>query len=377
MARTAEPGTGLLVLTGLLELAGWCRVRTKLSHFARFQLRLTSACHFGGGVMRYPFARSVSGFAGLLLIAASASAVSMAWTPIGNPGNACDQRNGCDGSVPYTYSIGIYEVTNSQYAEFLNAKAKFDPLGLYNALFTNEGNPIATGITRSGSAGSYTYAPIAGLENMPVQTVSFYDTLRFANWMNNGQGNADTETGGYTLLGGTPTPSNGGTVTRNLGAAIVLASEDEWYKAAYYDPVSSGYFDWPTGSNVPTVCAAPTTTPNRANCDLRAPGFTEVGAYPGSASPYGTFDQGGNVAEWNEAKFYDYVDYGLVRRGIRGGTNADDPSYLMAGDATSGAIPNDPSPGVGFRLVLLPEPTSGLLVSLGLLGLTGWRRVRA
>lgn len=31
-----------------------------------------------------------------------------------------------------------------------------------------------------------------------------------------------------------------------------------------------------------------------------AGGPTHVGAYTGSASPYGTFDQGGNVYEWNE-----------------------------------------------------------------------------
>ena len=39
--------------------------------------------------------------------------------------------------------------------------------------------------------------------------VTWYDTIRFANWLNNGQGTGDTETGAYTLLGGTPTPSNG------------------------------------------------------------------------------------------------------------------------------------------------------------------------
>jgi hypothetical protein len=72
-----------------------------------------------------------------LVIASSASAVTMAWTPIGNPGNACDPQpdvsgagSGCFGAVPYAYFIGTYEVTNAQYAEFLNAKAKSDPFGL-------------------------------------------------------------------------------------------------------------------------------------------------------------------------------------------------------------------------------------------------------
>ena len=38
--------------------------------------------------------------------------------------------------------------------------------------------------------------------------------------MNNGQGTGDTETGAYTLLGGTAAPSNADTVTRNTGATI-------------------------------------------------------------------------------------------------------------------------------------------------------------
>jgi formylglycine-generating enzyme required for sulfatase activity len=247
-----------------------------------------------------------------LLIGSAASAVSMAWTPIGNPGNACDaQSQGCFGAVGYDYMIGTYEVTNAQYVEFLNAKAKSDALELYDTDMANPAHdPCCTsgygGITRTGSSGSYTYSAIAGSESMPVNYVSFYDALRFANWMNNGQGNSDTETGAYTLLGGTATPSNGMTVTRNAGATIALTSENEWYKAAYYDASSSGYFAYPAGSNTQTTCATPTATPNSANCnndpsDFAPVQITPVGSYSGSASPYGTFDQGGNITEWNEA----------------------------------------------------------------------------
>jgi formylglycine-generating enzyme required for sulfatase activity len=90
------------------------------------------------------------------------------------------------------------------------------------------------GITRSGSDGSYTYAAIAGREKMPVNRVSYFDALPFVNWLHNGQGSGDTETGAYTLHGGTPTPSNP-MVQRNPGAFIFLPTDDEWYKAAYYD----------------------------------------------------------------------------------------------------------------------------------------------
>ena len=301
-------------------------------------------------------------------IASSASAVVMDWTPVGNPGNACEtQTEGCFGAVAYSYDIGTYEVTNAQYAEFLNAKAASDPLGLYNTdMALNNG-----GISRSGIDGSYTYGTIAGRADWPVNDVSFYDALRFANWMNNGQGNASTETGAYTLLGGTPTPSNGTTVTRNGGATIALTSEDEWYKAAYYSP-GGVYFDYPAGSNAQTACSTPTAAANSANCQNAVFTPTIKGSYTGSASPYGTFDQGGNLYEWNEAIFVS----GSFRV-LRGGSFPFAPNALAATDRDSqGAA--DGSDDLGFRLV--PEPGKDLLLVSGvlsLLGLAGWRRARA
>jgi formylglycine-generating enzyme required for sulfatase activity len=162
------------------------------------------------------------------------------------------------------------------------------------------------GIARTGSPGRYSYSAISGRGDMPVNWVSFFDALRFANWMNNGQGSGDTGTGAYTL-------SIGPTVTRNPGAAIFLTSEDEWYKAAYYSASSTSYFDYPAGSDAQTICSTPTATANHANCG--GADLTIKGSYTGSASPYGTFDQGGNVEEWNEA-----IYPGDTRRGYRGGS---------------------------------------------------------
>ena len=149
----------------------------------------------------------------------------------GRRGNADDDTRGY-GAVSYQYNIGKYDVTNAQYAEFLNAKAtSSDPYGLWNSYM---GSNAEGGITRSGS-GPYTYTIKSGMANMPVVDVTWFDTLRFANWLNNGQGNGGTESGSYTLLGGTPTPSNAATISRNAGAQWVLPSENEWYKAAYYN----------------------------------------------------------------------------------------------------------------------------------------------
>jgi formylglycine-generating enzyme required for sulfatase activity len=322
--------------------------------------------------MRYSCARF--GFVVSLLVASAASAVTMDWTPIGNPGNSCDVQpdgiggTGCYGAVSYGYRIGTYEVTNAQYAEFLNAKAASDPLALYNTVMASG----VGGITRSGSDGSYTYSAITGRENMPVNYVNFYDSMRFANWMNNGQANGSTETGAYTLLGERNFPINGEVATRNAGAAIVLATENEWYKAAYYDPSTASYFDYPAHSNTQTACAAPAATGNTANCSLAVGDLTAVGSYTGSASPYGTFDLGGNVREWSET----IVSLGPLDRVARGGQYASDAGYLAA-SSRGLQFPSVKDPVIGIRLVLLPEPSTGMLVIAGLLGLAGWRRASA
>ena len=299
-------------------------------------------------------------FVGLATAASAVTTVTMGWTPVGNPGNAPDTTG--FGAVVYAYQIGTYEVTNGQYAEFLNAKAASDPLGLYNpSMGSGTG-----GIAQSGISGSFTYSAIAGRADKPVNFVSFYDALRFANWMNNGQGSGDTETGAYTLLGGTPTPINGAVVTRNLGASIVLTSEDEWYKAAYYNAVSTSYFAYPAGSNAQTGCASPTATANRANCQGVVGDVTNKGVYTGSASPYGTFDQGGNVYEWNEAII------GL-NRGIRGGSWFNGGGSLAATSRSSNGATSENNV-FGFRVAMVPEPGTGLLLIVGLLGLAIRRR---
>jgi formylglycine-generating enzyme required for sulfatase activity len=308
---------------------------------------------------------------------APASAVTVDWVFIGDPGNPADPNpdtvkcapsaiSPC-GSVAHEYAISKYEVTNTQYAEFLNAKAAADPLALYH---TNMNASSNGGITRSGVSGSYGYSVKAGMESMPINYVSFWDATRFANWLHNGQGSGDTETGAYTLLGGTPTPSNGATVTRNPGAIVFLPSENEWYKAAYYDPISDVYYAYPTGTDTPTVCSGPTGTAHHANCFTGSYAVAAVGAYPGSASPNGTFDQGGNVAEWNDS-----VVYGSSR-GRRGGSFYGGAGELAA-DYPVGVAPTLQNDDIGFRVAMIPEPSTGLLVAAGFAGLALRRRSRS
>jgi formylglycine-generating enzyme required for sulfatase activity len=286
---------------------------------------------------------------GALAFTLPSSAATFEWVTVGDPGNTCDpQPQGCFGAVAYTYYISKYEVTNTQYAEFLNAVAATDTYGLY--LPSRMGDPsVGGGITRGGASGSYTYSAIAGRENVPVSYVSFADVLRFANWLHNGQpvgaqDSTTTEDGAYTI---TPEGIAANSITRNAGATIFLTSEDEWYKAAYYDSATASYFDYPAGSNMQVACALPTTTPNTANCFHEVGEFTDVGSYRESPSPYGTFDQGGNATEWNESSGV----LGDDDRGNRGewwGSNAD---KLSAAFRSGFPATTDNSWGVlGFRV---------------------------
>lgn len=295
-----------------------------------------------------------------LLFATNASAVNIETVVVGNAGNIGEvQSQGTFGAVGYNYRIGTYEVTNAQYAEFLNAKATSDPLALYN---TSMASGVG-GITRSGASGSYTYSTIAGRQNMPVVYVSWYDAIRFANWLHNGQGSGNTETGAYTLLGGTTTPSNGASITRNAGAAWALASENEWYKAAYHknDGVTGNYFDYPTASDTAPVSHGPPGGSNSANYGFGQLGdFTVGGAYALSDSPYDTFDQGGNAWEWNES------------RSIRGGSYFLNSSSLAASNLLNESnfiFATSENLSIGFRVVSVPEPSTFVLAALGIVGL--------
>jgi formylglycine-generating enzyme required for sulfatase activity len=93
-----------------------------------------------------------------------------------------------------------------------------------------------------------------------------------------------------------------------------------------------------------------------------------VGSYPGSASPYGTFDQGGNAWEWNKAIIDGF------ERGVRGGSYQDVPTWLAASGRNR--IPPSMEDVVGIRLVMIPEPTTALLLAGGLAGLAVARRRR-
>ena len=124
------------------------------------------------------------------------------------------------------------------------------------------------------------------------------------------------------------------------------------------------------------TCAAPGATANTANCGNAVGDLTDVGGYTGSASPNGTFGQGGNVWEWNDTLF------GGPYRGLWGGSFGNSPDALAA--SYGGSIPADVEDyiiGFGVASSVPPVPTLGpiglFLVAAGLLGFGAYRRGRA
>lgn len=289
-------------------------------------------------------------------VSAASAFITIPTVPIGNVGNSRDTTT--YGAVGYRYNIGTTEVTNAQYAAFLNAVAATDTYSLYNVSMAGSFG----GITRAGSPGSFTYSTISGRENNPVNYVSFWDATRFANWLHNGQGSGNTENGAYTL---TSAGIANNTISRNAGWQWAVTSDDEWFKAAYFQPSTPNatngfYWLYPVSSN--------SISPTLANSNNVVGNTVPVGSY--APNYYGTFDMAGNVWEWTEG-----VSSGSpLRRALRGG-------------AFDGNVFTDPRKDgrrlfgatvevydSGFRVSAIPGPGSVALLAIGGLGAARRRR---
>ncbi len=298
---------------------------------------------------------------------------------VGDAGNAADTTT--YGAVAYDFNIGKYEVTIGQYTSFLNAVAATDTYSLYNASMATDLN--VAGISRSGASGSYTYAVVnngGDSSNRPITYVSWFDAARFANWMNNGATNgASTETGAYTLNGAT----SGVNFTKNAGATWWIPSEDEWFKSAYYKGggTNAGYWLYPTqsgsapGNNIGGAANQANyyngvyAVTQSADYSGLLNYLTDAGVFSASDSAYDTFDQGGNVWEWDDAVIGS-------SRGLRGGSWIGSGYDLQSSDRAS-SDPSYEGGDVGFRVASVPEPSTAVLVLMGVGALYLWKRRRA
>jgi formylglycine-generating enzyme required for sulfatase activity len=251
------------------------------------------------------------------------------------------------------------------------------------------------GISRAGSSGSYTYSVI-GSANRPITYVSWLDSARFANWMANGQPTGiqtgtTTENGAYDVnaaTSGNAVAKNATNPNTSAAPTFFIPTENEWYKAAFYSQAlnssSGGYYTYATqsntapgnvigsGSNQANYYNGVFSVTQSASYSSSQNYLTDVGAFTSSASYYGTFDQSGNVYQWN-----DLGGTAGSSRGLRGGTWGDNAFNLSsAGRLTSG--PSNEFNGVGFRLaspVAVPEPSTWVMAAGGL-ACVAWRTLR-
>jgi len=285
--------------------------------------------------------------------------IGMDFVTIGNAGNAADTGGtpGC-GAVSYVYRIGKYEVTNAQWNTFTDAA----------------GAP-------TGNDGGYASSALFTGAQQPTNNVSWYEAAQFCNYLTSG----DKSKGAYQFSGDNANPGNFLGIDRDAakiayGTTYFLPTEDEWYKAAYHknDGVTGNYWLYPTQSNsVPSNDLINPDPGNNANFQqddytIGDPNYlTAVGEFENSDSAYGTFDQGGNVWEWNET-----LSSNSYRR-LRGGSCQGYPgaeglssSYQYSGPQSAEYWK------IGFRVAYVPEPTSAAIITLAGLFIALKRRKR-
>jgi formylglycine-generating enzyme required for sulfatase activity len=332
------------------------------------------------------------------------------------------------GGVKYRYDIGELEVTVRQWVAFLNTADRTgrDPHHLYSRSESSSAWPKYGQINFvSGARPGHHYVVASpAWADKPYGFANFLRVARFDNALYNGRllskrASASggfryvtyrvrlsrrTERGMYDLA---PARHNGPTRSRHTG--FVIPSQNEWIKAAYYDPNGSGtysYWKYPTNPGVfgdGTATAPAATTLNPSNGDVTnastqplatyhasgmpAPSWcpasvqpqqnclnvnpfgidptTYAQAYQGSLStvgqaktrsPWGTLDQGGNAVEWTDtiAPSPTGTSGGRVWRRLHGGI-ANAGAYQLWLSAV-GLQPQDNAlftatyPWLGFRI---------------------------
>jgi hypothetical protein len=272
------------------------------------------------------------------------------------------------GGVKYRYGIGQLEVTVAQYVAFLNT---VDPAGenkhkLWSSDESGSAWPRFGQIDFSASAGQGRHYTLAAPQwaDKPYGFANFLRSARFDNSLYNGRVLSKTESTDGTFSYVTykvrlsPNSESGmydmtkRAMTRSHKRGFVIPSQNEWIKAAYYDPNGGGkysYWEYPTNpgafgeenKDLPNMATldpstgdvtnsatqplaifhtpetpAPTWCPPKFSSeecatvnpfgmdpttyDKAFAGSLGTVGQAGTFSPWGTLDQGGNAVEWTD-----------------------------------------------------------------------------
>lgn len=293
------------------------------------------------------------------MFGSGANSFEIEFVAIGDPGNPTDATGNPNpaGSVAKAFRMGKFEISE----QMIN---KANALG-------------GLGITINARG-----------PDKPATSASWNEAARFVNWLNTSTGNPPAykfavQPGevGYNANANADLWSVGdpgydpNNLYRNSLARYFLPSADEWYKAAYYDPTSGVYYDYPAGSDIaPTGVGSGTAAGTAVYTQPFGNGPADI-MLAGGLSPYGTMGQGGNVFELEETDFNLLNGPSTDARGLRGGYWSSGALNLLSTNRVSSA-PGNQQNFIGFRVATVPEPSALVLGVLAGLGLLSRRQAR-
>ena len=231
------------------------------------------------GVLATVASMAAPSFAAVVSFGSGANQFNMEFVTIRNPNNVADITGSPNpaGAVGYEYGIGKFEVSEEMITKF-------------NASQSLQITQDARGAAK------------------PATSISWNEAARFVNWLNTSTGNPAAykfATGGVNDNIALWTSGDAGydasNPYRNSLAKYVLPSYNEWYKAAYYNPNDSTYYDFANGRNTPPTAVASGTADNTAVYNQSFPQGPADVTNAGGLSPYGVMGLGGNVREWGES----------------------------------------------------------------------------
>jgi hypothetical protein len=306
------------------------------------------------------------------------TAYGQTYAEVGDPGNADytyevfpGGPTRSVGGVNYRYRIAVTEVTNAQWAEFANAIAPhLDSIGGW-------GSDFAPTLSYDGfnPQGDPVFGVVAGAEHNPAR-MGWRWAARYTNWLHNDKattldafqsGAYDASTFGREV-GEFGFQEYTDQSTRSDGARFWIPSEDEWVKAAYYDPNrfgerQGGYWQFPGMSDDPLV-----TAPPDQGGETNAGGYWyggegsglvpfDVGSYPDAASYYGVLDASGGQWEWTETWTSDLFERARYVIGTTYFLDPNDigPTDLLGIDLLQSGLPDGELSGLRLAMTV-PAP---------------------
>lgn len=281
---------------------------------------------------------------------------SMPFVEIGDPGNPAETgRTPAFGRVSYTYRMGVYEVSRAM-------------ISTYNAVSNGPK------ITIEDSAATW-ISP-----ESPATRITWNETARFINWLNTSNGFPPaykfTTDGAEDDITPWVTGDSGydaANPTRNRYAHYFSPTEDEWYKAAYYDPDANegegGYSEFATGGEIAPLPVSGGTASGTAVFGQELSDGPASITNAGGLSAYGTMAQGGNVAELLESIFVSTNDP-TIYRVQRPGSWWGFPTNPPCSRPRNGLTPSSRNTFTGFRVASVTT-SSGTLLQMKNLSVEG------